>query len=349
MSAGVYRERHWRNIALSPDVLAVPSMLSADERRLLFSLTRDFFSGAGAIVDAGCFLGGSTLALGSGLLANPLTGRVIIDSYDMFLLDEYMLKHYVDAATAGQRRAGDSCRDLFDSNISPISSIVRVHEGDIREIGWDGRPIEILFLDILKAPNTNDRVIREFFPALLPGRSVLVQQDYIHEGHFWIHITMEFLIEYFTYVEFIEYSSAIYILRKPIPQQMIDGCMWDTLSKDDKFRLMDSAISRWQGYEKGVLECARAFMRARLGDRDGALEDLERIRTDYYWSDHVLTRALWHRDSLIGMPDRLDPACLPADFNPKNYLLINKDVANAGFDPVEHYLTYGHKEGRRYS
>jgi hypothetical protein len=304
MSSGAYRERHWRNIELPPDVLAVPSMLSVDERRLLFSLARDSFSGAGAIVDAGCFLGGSTLALGSGLLANPSAGRVAIDSYDMFLLDEYMLKHYADAATAGQRKPGESCRDLFDGNISSISSIVRVHHGDIREIGWDGRPIEILFLDILKAPNTNDRVVREFFPALIPGRSVLVQQDYIHEGHFWIHITMELLSEYFNYTEFVEYSSAVYLLRKPIPQHVIDGCMWDALSTDDKFCLMDGAINRWQGYTKGVLECARAAMRAWFGDRDGALKDLERIRNDYYWSDHVLTRADGHRDASV-LADRL--------------------------------------------
>lgn len=66
--------------------------------------------------------------------------------------------------------------------------------------------------------------------------------------------------------------------------------MWNASSKDEKFRIMDNAISRWLGYEKGVLECARAFMRAWFGDRDGVLEDLARMRDDYYWSDYVLTR-----------------------------------------------------------
>jgi hypothetical protein len=323
-------------------------MLSVDERRLLFSLTRDSFSGAGAIVDAGCFLGGSTLALGAGLRANTTASSwTPINSYDMFLLDEYMLMHYVDATSGGKRKPSESCRDLFDDNISSVSPIVNVHHGDIREIGWSGGPIEILFLDILKAPNTNDRVVRDFFPSLIPDCSVLVQQDYIHEVHFWIHITMEILHEYFIYVEFVEHSSTIYLLRKPIPRNVIEECMWDSSSKDDKFRIMDNAISRWQGYEKGVLECARAFMRAWFGDRDGALQDLTRIRDEYYWSDYVLTRADWNRDVFLKIPDPVDPACLPAEFDPKAYLAIHKDVANAGVDPVQHYLTYGHQEGRR--
>jgi SAM-dependent methyltransferase len=42
-----------------------------------------------------------------------------------------------------------------------------------------------------------------------------------------------------------------------------------------------------------------------------------------------------------------DGPSLPAEFDSKVYLVINKDVAEAGIDPVQHYLTYGHKEGRR--
>ncbi len=295
-----YRERQWSNIEPPPDVW-VPSMLGPNERRLLFSLARDSFSGAGAIVDAGCFLGGSTLALGAGLRANSgVSSQAAIHSYDLFWIDDYMLKLYVDPARDGLRKPGDSCRDLFDRNIAAIAPMVHVHHGDITEIGWNGSPIEILFLDILKAPDTNDRVVQDFFPALIPGRSVLVQQDYVHEGHFWIHITMELLREYFIYIEFIEYSSTVYLLSKSIPRHILDGCMWNALKDDDKYRLMDSAISRWQGYPKGVLECARALMRAwGFGDRDGALADLDRIHDDYYWSDHVLARVESNRSLVL--------------------------------------------------
>lgn len=298
-----YCERQWRDIELPPDVWVPTSMLGPDERRLLFSLARDSFSGAGAIVDAGCFLGGSTLALGEGLRANLQTsGQGALHSYDMFLLDDTMLKHHIDPARDGLRNLGDSCRDLFDRNISAIFPMVHVHHGNIIEIGWDGSPIEILFLDVIKASHISDSILRDFFPALIAGGSVLVQQDYVHESHFWIHVTMEFLHEYFTYVEFVELSSTVYLLQKPIPRHVLDACMWDALRDDDKFRLMDSAIDRWQGYPKGVLECSRALMRAWFGDRNGSLVELEKIHDHYYWSDHVRARAESNRSLLLSNP-----------------------------------------------
>lgn len=39
---------------------------------------------------------------------------------------------------------------------------------------------------------------------------------------------------------------------------------------------------------------------------------------------------------------------LPEDFDPQNYLRLNPDVAQAGFDPREHYVRHGCHEGRRY-
>jgi hypothetical protein len=295
-----YQERQWRTDEPPPETFAVPSMLGNDERRLCFSLSRDTFSGEGAIVDAGAFLGGSTMAFATGLLArSALPRRSVLHSFDNFLLDAYSIKHYIDTIRDGPRAVGDSCYDLFARNIASVASFVTLHKGDIRKIGWDGSPIEILFLDIVKGKDINDLVLRDFFPALIPEHSVLIQQDYIHEGHFWIHITMEYLREYFTFVEFVEYSSTVYLLNKPIPRDVLEGCMWNTLTTSDKLRLMDSAVRRWQGYPRGVVECAQALLKADLNDHESALKDLDRICSEYTWSDHVLTRAQWNRDLVL--------------------------------------------------
>jgi predicted O-methyltransferase YrrM len=45
-------------------------MLGPDEQRLLYSLARDTLTGAGAVIDGGAFLGGSTIALACGLEAS---------------------------------------------------------------------------------------------------------------------------------------------------------------------------------------------------------------------------------------------------------------------------------------
>ena len=55
--------RPWRGVCLPPDAVGIPTMLSKTERKLLYTLAREYASGEGAIVDAGCFLGGSTAAL----------------------------------------------------------------------------------------------------------------------------------------------------------------------------------------------------------------------------------------------------------------------------------------------
>ncbi len=50
-------------------------MLSIEERQLLAWLAASHWEGRGAIVDGGCFLGGSTLALGRGLRENPSSAQ----------------------------------------------------------------------------------------------------------------------------------------------------------------------------------------------------------------------------------------------------------------------------------
>jgi hypothetical protein len=43
----------------------------------------------------------------------------------------------------------------------------------------------------------------------------------------------------------------------------------------------------------------------------------------------------------------VDAPSLPVEFDRDVYLALHKDVAEAGIDPEQHYLTYGYKEGRR--
>ena len=57
----------WRRQPLPTACTKVPTMLVPDELRLLNFLAQDYYRGAGAIVDAGSFLGGSTVALAEGL------------------------------------------------------------------------------------------------------------------------------------------------------------------------------------------------------------------------------------------------------------------------------------------
>src|SRR5262245_40948254 len=76
----------WRKHVASCGDKAPVTMLRPDEINLLHWLAATFYQGNGAIVDAGCFLGGSTYALASGLAQNrsPAAANRRIDTFDCF-------------------------------------------------------------------------------------------------------------------------------------------------------------------------------------------------------------------------------------------------------------------------
>src|SRR4051794_6095291 len=86
----------WQDLQLPELVEHYPTMLAHSERRLLHWMARDVWEGWGAIVDAGCFLGGSTASFASGLRARsepPAGGgsQPPISTYDRFEAEQYMV------------------------------------------------------------------------------------------------------------------------------------------------------------------------------------------------------------------------------------------------------------------
>ena len=150
--------RPWRATSLPQEVLDATTMLSVEERQLLAWLGESHWSGAGAMVDGGCFLGGSTLALAHGVRSNARAQSGRIDVFDLFEVEPYMVDlYFTDTALA----AGDSFRGEFDRRTAAVADLLEVHEGDFGAIGWDGRPIEVLFVDIAKTWLLNNVVVSQ--------------------------------------------------------------------------------------------------------------------------------------------------------------------------------------------
>ncbi|HLY55018.1 MAG TPA: hypothetical protein VKS60_05645, partial [Stellaceae bacterium] len=180
-----------------PGLPRVTAMLTREDRLLLHHIARHCYTGQGAVIDAGCFIGGSTVALAHGLKGwSEAAGRPapVVHSYDLF---------EVGGMTRGARlpahlKPGDSFRPVFEANIRPYRDRVEIHEGDIRAETWSGGPIEILFIDCAKSPDIGDAIVERFFPHLIPGVSIVVQQDYLYPSwNAWLHIAMEALSPYF--------------------------------------------------------------------------------------------------------------------------------------------------------
>ena len=257
----LYR-RSWRGVELSHTARQVTTMLSIEERQLLYWLTSDYYSGAGAIVDGGPFVGGSTIPLAEGLKASGHPGT--IDVYDRFEVEPYMNDLYLND---DPRASSGSFLPVYESNIRDVADRVRIHAGDLMAQTWPGDPIELLFVDLAKTWELNDFIVANFFPSLIAGHSVVVQQDFVFAICPWVALTMEHLAEYFEPLAFAEYCSVVYLTHSEIPPDVEPV---SSLSHERRLALMDSAIGRFRGYPHEVLRCAKAALLVDHGDREQA-------------------------------------------------------------------------------
>ena len=253
-------------------------MLSPLERQLLYTLARDY-ADDGAIVDGGSFLGGSTVALLAGVRDRRRTSSASpVVSYDLFRIEAYAIPHFF--ADDPSVRVGDSFRARFDANVAGFDVPHVVHEGDITEIGWAAGPIDVLFLDVLKSWRINDAVLRDFFPSLVPGRSVIVYQDY---GYGWmpcIPITVELMGDSLTLIDGMEAGSHVFFVEKELPKELLERGV-KVLELEERIEVMDRVVARSQGWVRGMMEIARASLFIERDGREAALQELDRIAERY--------------------------------------------------------------------
>ncbi|MEA3004120.1 MAG: hypothetical protein QOH81_2908 [Sphingomonadales bacterium] len=244
----------------------VPTMLIDDELRLLESLTDEYYRD-GAIVDAGCFLGGSTIALASGLRRNlrrrGQPERPLIHSYDLFQIEDWTRGIYFPESA----KAGDSTRALFDRNISDHAPLIEVHEGDITRSRPPEGPVDILFVDVAKHWTTCDWITANLFPLLVPGRSVVVQQDYLYpEWTGWLHVTMEYYADEFERLCDTGSNSVAFLHTKAFAPGRLRPRLVADLPTAEKTILMDRAASRFSGRQAELLRSAKRHFVSMLDD-----------------------------------------------------------------------------------
>ena len=200
-------------------------MTTSIEQTYFEEYTKAIYTGAGEIVDLGCWLGSTTIPLARGLVANPRAGRHTIHSYDQFVWDTWMDDCVRGTDIEGKFKAGDSFLDEFRKRTAPWTDRVRVHAGDLCEIGWNNDAIEFLLVDAMKSWPLAAATVRSFFSSLMPGISLVLQQDFAHPYTSWIHLIHYRLRDYFELVHIVPYSqSFVFKYIKPFPRELLDAC-----------------------------------------------------------------------------------------------------------------------------
>lgn len=227
-----FDDRPWQRVDPSrvAGVDAVPTMLAAEEQKLYFWLTSEWMQGRGDVVDVGCFAGGSTARLAAGHAQAGHGGKV--HAYDRF------------TAAAGVKRRqlyqkgiapfdGPDIFPLAQSLLAPWADRIEFHRGNIEELGWPGGPIEVLALDASKKADLTDQMTADFFPALIPGHSVIIQQDFLHWSQPWIAAQMVGFGDHFQIVGFAPSDTVIFLCKKPVTQGALEAARTAELSDRD--------------------------------------------------------------------------------------------------------------------
>ena len=272
---------------ISPVAQKVPSMMSMLEKRVLFSLAKDRYSGQGIIIDAGIFMGASTVCFGEGIRQNRGVDEIRrkwakpVVSFERGIINPGMPAFFRRNNVAGMGQPGDFFTETVEANISPVADLVDLRIGDIMETarGIDS-PIEILFLDVLKLPEISRFVVKNFFPKLIPGVSIVIQQDYFYERLPFIKTDQEFFAEYFTCIGEV-CSTALFLCTKPIPAAAI-ARLEAGLTVHEQERLASIAMQR-------SADPARRFMMAlskvrlirKLRGADAAADHLQFVKQEF--------------------------------------------------------------------
>ena len=171
----IERSGNFDDADIPQNMPTIPAMSGEAERRYYYWLARRF-SGEGAIVEIGPWLGASTAYIAAGIRDSGLPAKV--DMFDRFL---WRVGAGWESKKVGTRSSGESFFEEFKANLGALMDFVDVHQSDINNVDWERGPIELLFLDAPKRTPEISRVLTTFGASMIPGKSVMVWQDF---GHF---------------------------------------------------------------------------------------------------------------------------------------------------------------------
>jgi hypothetical protein len=290
-------------------------MITAEEQHALACFAQNIWNNGarrdGVIVDAGCYVGASTVALAEGLRHSSLPERerrARIWSYDLFRTTAGMSQNYLKGAGL---RPGDSFQPFFERNLSAYADYLQVHAGDIRTAPVPRQPVCILFLDILWSWDCTNYIGQNFYPLLDPARSLLIHQDFVYPFYPWVLLSMGLLEHVFDFSYNVRYSSVVFdVKRKPRTSDIEDP---RNIPLPNALRIYDGFIDRVNGWGKGALALGKALYLASLNRVDDARHLADQVAVKF--ADEPLVtqyleaiRGYCDRAIALGEPVPLDQA-----------------------------------------
>jgi len=164
----------------NPPDIDIPAMLTQQEKNYYYWLASNHAPGLGAVVEFGTWLGASTAYLSAGL-----RGRTL------HCYDHFVWSSYYNSKSDVQLNNGDDFTHLFLSNMERYKADVVVHKSKLKNVTWDGGPVELLVLDAPKQATDMAKMLTVFAPSFIPGQTRIAIQDYQHFPSYQIAVVMD--------------------------------------------------------------------------------------------------------------------------------------------------------------
>lgn len=256
----------------------VVGMITERERTWFRRYAADIYSGAGAIVDLGCFVGSSTIALAEGLLANPNAVGAKIHAYDRFLWDDFLKDWWNGKNLPPPHIVNESVLPEFLDRTLAWHDQIIVHEQDLNVARWESGPIEFLLVDAMKSPELGEAISREFFSRLVPGKSYLAHQDFAHFFTSWIHLLQFRLRNHFDVVADVPKSgTVVFQCKKTLSPEDLRGISFHSSPAEEIEEAFAYSLGIVSQDKRANIIAAKAMAYVHRGDLDRARQVLKTV------------------------------------------------------------------------
>ena len=239
-------------------------MITPEEMRYLYWLGEHFWEDSGHIVEIGPWLGGSTACLASGMRhrVQPTKGKCHV-------FDNFIWRDFMSARASLPLSDGCSFQPYFEDNLTAFRDFLVVHRqalpdddvpldkladsvwstGEDKKIApltWNtGEPVEILFIDGAKSWTGLAHLLRVFSESLIPGKSLIVCQDYKFWGSYWVPMMFEYFIGHFDMTHNLNHNTVSFRLTRGISESEFDNMPgYRDIGLDSGIELLESASQR---------------------------------------------------------------------------------------------------------
>ncbi len=236
--------RRYKKYRQPPDLrsMTIPRELAFCE-----SYARECFSGKGRMVDLGCWYGATTFALAHGLRRNwRARNNRIIEAFDLFIWKKWMDPVADNIKMPKLYGEGESFFHDVQKSLAPYKNAVRLFQQDLLNYEPTSGPVEFLFVDAMKSWPLAKKIVSGFFPLLMPGASVVVQQDFVFHDPIAAtsHLLMWRLRDHFEWLHQIPGAgSVVFLCKKRIERDTLPNLTPESFTLDEIGQAYDYSLA----------------------------------------------------------------------------------------------------------